>query len=326
MATDMTIEQEAAERFYRVKDRNDDYKIDDLMAWLDTPEKIDAYAEVAKSWGKLNSVNPEEVATPPLASTSDPLQPALNVEPSLMSIPTPIIGQFRNRLLGGFVTLVILAITITSYIGLPTRHHANIGEIYRFALDDNSQIMLESNSQVTVYDGWGNRTVELISGSAYFDIVTNKDKPFRVLVNGITTTVLGTQFNVTRLGSDINIAVKEGRVQVENGNNDLVILQDNEVVAIGQRQMLSKQSNMDVDRLMEWRNGSIHFDNAPFEAVVARLQNYYAYPIQFVNPSTREKLVSGTFNHNDVPGFLAAVSELTGVQFEQASSGSIIIH
>jgi transmembrane sensor len=61
-------------------------------------------------------------------------------------------------------------------------------------------------------------TTALETGAARFDVVPDHDREFRVRVEGVTVTVLGTIFAVTRGESSVHVAVERGKVRVESAS------------------------------------------------------------------------------------------------------------
>ena len=84
-------------------------------------------------------------------------------------------------------------------------------------LPDGTKVILNSESSLRYAQGFTDsvRWVEL-TGEAYFDVASNKKKPFEVKAKGVTTTVLGTLFNVRAYPDDpaVEVALLEGKLSV----------------------------------------------------------------------------------------------------------------
>jgi transmembrane sensor len=85
-----------------------------------------------------------------------------------------------------------------------------------FALGDGSVVTpLNPASRVvakTVSDRWVE--LELVSGSAHFDVAPNRERTFRVDAGRVGITVVGTKFSVERQGERTAVAVQAGKVRV----------------------------------------------------------------------------------------------------------------
>jgi transmembrane sensor len=65
--------------------------------------------------------------------------------------------------------------------------------------------------------------VELVKGSAHFEVSKNPARVFRVEAGNITVEVLGTGFTVERLGDGARVAVEHGRVKVQWGAGSTIL-------------------------------------------------------------------------------------------------------
>lgn len=90
------------------------------------------------------------------------------------------------------------------------------GQFETVQLDDGSLINLGPDSAVTVDYTADQRHIHLLSGQAYFDVQSNPQRPFQVRTGDITTTVLGTAFEVRLLGTETAVAVRHGHVRVKD--------------------------------------------------------------------------------------------------------------
>ena len=71
------------------------------------------------------------------------------------------------------------------------------GERKRIALKDGTVILLNSKSSLSIIKGFNEQTREVnLIGEAFFDVMHQKDKPFKVHTEDFDINVLGTSFNV----------------------------------------------------------------------------------------------------------------------------------
>src|SRR5690606_39116708 len=108
----------------------------------------------------------------------------------------------------------------------------------RHSLPDGSTVTLKPQSTIR-YSSLFNMSVRevYLEGEGFFEVTKDKDKPFLVYANEITTRVLGTSFIVRAFDSDnkITVAVKSGKVSVMtkpevDTNNDEIILTPNQEI------------------------------------------------------------------------------------------------
>ena len=139
-------------------------------------------------------------------------------------------------------------------------------------MSDNSIITLNTNSEIRVTLTDEVRKVDLISGEAFFIVTSNKERPFIVASGQQEITVVGTQFNVHKMKSGIEVAVIEGIVQVAQKLN---VNSKTQLKPVGQNKYLLEKGNVGTfntvtDIIMplntsklakktSWRNGLLVF-------------------------------------------------------------------
>ncbi len=143
---------------------------------------------------------------------------AAKTESALANLRTKLQRRRATRLVvGGAMTALGLAAGVFWAVGTHRGHPtpASHGEAL-FTLGDGSVVTpLDSASRV-VAKTVSERQVELelLSGSASFDVAPNRERSFRVDAGRVAITVLGTKFRVERQGDHTVVAVQAGKVRV----------------------------------------------------------------------------------------------------------------
>lgn len=135
------------------------------------------------------------------------------------TVTKPLLPQWQNwRGWGGLAlaSLVAVVLTVFSTSGIDANkalYASAIGEQRNIALPDGSTIYLNTNSQVKVDYGEGYRNIQLLQGEAHFDVVKQKQRPFRVYAGRGRVQAIGTAFTVfIRSNDEVDVAVTEGIV------------------------------------------------------------------------------------------------------------------
>jgi hypothetical protein len=81
-------------------------------------------------------------------------------------------------------------------------------------LPDGSTIQLTANAKIIYPKNFPTDRHIRLSGDAFFTVAHDAANPFRVEVNNLTITVLGTAFGITTLENKTVIVVKEGLIEV----------------------------------------------------------------------------------------------------------------
>jgi ferric-dicitrate binding protein FerR (iron transport regulator) len=157
------------------------------------------------------------------------------------------------------------------------------GRQFQLTLPDGTQVWLNAASSLrypTVFTGM-ERKVE-VTGEAYFEVAKNIKIPFRVNVNNkAEIVVLGTHFNVSAYENEksLNTTLLEGRVSIQANQK----IQPNVILQPGQQAQINQQTatgikvvnEVDVDKVMAWRNGVFNFEGATLDEVMKQLERWY---------------------------------------------------
>lgn len=157
------------------------------------------------------------------------------------------------------------------------------GGQYQLELPDGSLVWLNATSSIRFPTSFvqKERRVE-ITGEAYFEVAKNRDKPFIVTVNNAEVQVLGTHFNINAYlnEDDVKTTLLEGSVKFVNHANA-------DILKPGQQSQLTKNgsvkvvSDVDVDKVVAWKNGLFDFDNAGIETIMRQLSRWYNVDIEY---------------------------------------------
>ena len=88
------------------------------------------------------------------------------------------------------------------------------GQVKVVSLPDGSEVTLAARSEMHLAYSQEARAVTLVKGAALFDVQPDADRPFSVISDHMSATVLGTQFEVSESAGRMRVAVREGLVDV----------------------------------------------------------------------------------------------------------------
>lgn len=157
------------------------------------------------------------------------------------------------------------------------------GGHYQVELPDGSRVWLNAASSLrfpTVFSG-KERRVEM-TGEAYFEVARNKAMPFIVSVNRAEVQVLGTHFNVMAYSDEaaVQTTLLEGAVQFMAGSSNSR-LQPGEQAELYPDGRVKVLTDVDVDDVIAWKNGVIHFENADMATIMRQLSRSYDVDIVY---------------------------------------------
>ncbi len=150
-------------------------------------------------------------------------------------------------------------------------------DIRKVTLPDGSAVILNGNSSISITPGFNNKKREvLLSGTAFFQVAKNPDKPFTVISGRVSTTALGTSFYIHQSSNEAptTVSLLTGKVRVEVEGQSAVHLVPYEKGIYHQEKELLK-STFDNDALVNWTKGMVIFRKANWEQVKNVIEEYF---------------------------------------------------
>ncbi len=155
------------------------------------------------------------------------------------------------------------------------------GQKSTITLRDGSKVHLNSESSVSYLADYGRQTREvMLQGEAFFEVEEDPERPFIVRSGKLTTTALGTSFNVRAFAEEetVSVSLATGKVKVESdlgfqhSERDYILEPGEEAVVHGET--FTKQP-FDISRILSWKDGIIHFEEATLEETLSTLERWY---------------------------------------------------
>lgn len=174
-----------------------------------------------------------------------------------------------------------------------------IGEAQRIALEDGSEVELNTASRVAVRYDDATRTVDLAAGEAFFSVEKDRERPFVVNTGAATIAVTGTSFSVSSLDGAAAVRVLTGVVEVAPTSGRPATLLAGDEIAISADGVAGPVERFDASLAFAWRTGRLRYDDAPLGEVVADLNRYFTVPITLADPSLARLPVTGEFDAHD---------------------------
>jgi hypothetical protein len=190
------------------------------------------------------------------------------------------------------------------------------GGQYKLILADGSKVWLNASSSLhfpTAFTG-KERNVEL-TGEAYFEVAKNKEKPFRVNVNGMQVEVLGTHFNVNAYADEnsIKTSLLEGSVKIKRGDvSGLLKPGQQGILESNNNDLRIKEVNM--DEVIAWKNGLFQFNGAGIKTIMLEISRWYNVEIVYSGKVPQRSFVGKISRDAALPDVLK-ILELSNVKF-----------
>lgn len=217
------------------------------------------------------------------------------------------------------VFVVLLSLTFFFRSSVTSTEVAENGKKTIFSLPDNSEIVLNSGSQIQ-YKKWNwsnNRKLDL-EGEAYFKVAHGKK--FEVETKLGTVAVLGTQFNVKARKDRFDVTCYEGRVKVNYRNKQVIITKG---MSVSFENNSFDQKNIKVSK-PEWTNNEIVFNKEKLQTVVDELERQYGVEI-ILDCKDNPQLFSGTLPSNNRKAALDIVTSIFHLKISKLDADKIIL-
>ena len=202
-----------------------------------------------------------------------------------------------------------------------------MGQKSVFRLSDGSVIRLNAGSSLRYPEVFSeNERRVVLSGEAFFDVASDKNKPFVVVSKGLVTTVLGTSFNIRSYGENDKAAVivASGKVKVENNVGGTVILLPEEQATFDRETKKITKGSVNLERMLAWKDNTLWFENDPLVEVAGQLEKWYDVNISFKDNAVKDCLLTGRFRNENLTNVLKAIKISTGIHYERNNKQIII--
>lgn len=192
------------------------------------------------------------------------------------------------------------------------------GEHRTVDLGDGSRVVLNGGTRIAI-DPDTPRHVELAQGEALFHIRHDASKPFVVVTGETRLLDAGTVFNVIAEGKRLDVAVSEGAVIYQPGNDE-VRLDAGDVLSLD-RKGAAVVRRGGAQSVGGWQSGSLQYDGASMDEVASDLARNLGRPVS-AGDGMRALRFSGTLVLNGSPEqVLARAGPLLGVKFKRSGEG-----
>lgn len=226
--------------------------------------------------------------------------------------------RWRQWGLAAAAVLVVAAGSLVAVRNLSNADRLTVatgpGEKRAITLADGSRIVVAPLSRLEMA---GRRSARL-AGEAYFVVVHDSRRPFRVETEDATIEDLGTSF-VVRTGSAREptfVAVDEGVVALAPaaapGGTGTLILREGESGTVSSAGAVRGDSAA-WSRGLAWTRGEIVFDGLPLREVGRELNRWFGITVVLADPSLEQRTLTARLSGENVDEILEAIDRSLGV-------------
>jgi transmembrane sensor len=320
-------DQEATDWLILLQDDPDDAETRDCFgAWFS------ASAVNAAAWAETRHVAAIIGATP--AAHSEYWMDLTDARPSTAGMP--VAPARKPRRYGRRITVAVMAAATACLailaapnilLRLQADHVAGTAEVRTVRLEDGSTVSLSAGSAIDVAYSGQERRVRLLRGEAYFEVRRDPAHPFRVAARDVTTTVLGTGFEVSLKDEGPVVAVRHGLVRVDYPGSVPPV---SENLAAGQRISLlwaggSERGQVRPEKIAAWTQRKLIVSDRPVSEVIDDLRPWYSGVILTTGARLGSERVTGVYNLDDPSAALIALAQAHGATVRRISPWIMVI-
>lgn len=202
-----------------------------------------------------------------------------------------------------------------------------VSQHQKITLPDGSTVILNNHSSITFPKAFGNQRTVVLAGEGYFDIKHDAKKSFTVLTGKLSTTVLGTAFNIKAYDSDheILVTVTRGKVSVLDNNAVLAVLTPNQQMVFNKGHKQANLAHVVAKNVIQWQESDIFFDDISLDDAAQILSRRFNTTITVDNVSAKKCRFTATFLKGEsLDQILKIICAYNNAQY-QTSAGGITI-
>jgi transmembrane sensor len=321
--------------------------------WLmQSPTHIEAYLAVSRTWHVLGVPNQHQWSTQALLAAaqaeieSDNVIPLRGMDRSRVFAERPTRPATSGRRWPARVAAASLLAAAAAWLLQAYWPSANdiktsVGEQRSVTLADGSVVFLNTNSELRLHWTKSERRIDLLRGEARFQVAKNSARPFVVATQEATVRAVGTVFNIRTGEAITQVAVLEGRVEVnviprvhEESNDPTrgtgrpaAQVTSDLLLAAGQRAAVTRRGvepnvGPPIERVAAWTERRLVFRGEPLSAVVAEFNRYRLQTLIVDDQSLAEIRINGVFDLDDPASLVAYLRNFESVRVEQRGDGS----
>jgi transmembrane sensor len=205
-------------------------------------------------------------------------------------------------------------------------HMTATAEQRRLQLPDGTVVLLAPESAIDVAYGQTGRRVRLLKGRAYFEVAADR-RPFAVLAREVEARDIGTAFDVGVDARGVDVAVREGIVDVTAARVPAAVaerLEAGDWVRVAMTGRVER-GRLPTDQVASWMQGQLIVKNRPVGEVVDALRPYFNGVVVLRGAALADQPLTGVYNLSNPVEALRAVARAQGASMHRIAPWLIVI-
>lgn len=258
-------------------------------------------------------------------------QPTLHFDMETLSIPPRItsIERVWYRAAAAVLLLATLSYTIWQFSGrelslFPGEKVTTVStsdQINKVILSDGSIVWLKGSSTLTYLEEFkGNERSVTLQGEALFEVEKDAAHPFIIQCGELTTTVLGTSFNIKSSEKNIEVVVFTGRVSLTSFHDKqgIVVLPNEKAVYNGLHKQLAKVEPLKEEKIaaVSGTEYSMDFEDTRMSEIVRRIEGKFNVKVTMSDPGLGNCVITADFTDQSLDRTFNLISQAIGFEYK----------
>jgi ferric-dicitrate binding protein FerR (iron transport regulator) len=197
-------------------------------------------------------------------------------------------------------------------------------------LPDGSFVLLNGDSYLDYPDQFAGTSREVtLSGEAYFDIKPSRYQSFIVHTGNISTTVLGTAFNIKAFPrqDQVTVTVTRGKVRVAQGERTYAVILPNQQLSINISNDEVARSEVDADSVVAWKQQYLILNDVTLLDAALIIGDKYHVKVNISDEALKKCVINATFlEEESLDQVLHVICATVDGTYEHLPNDQIIIH
>jgi ferric-dicitrate binding protein FerR (iron transport regulator) len=201
--------------------------------------------------------------------------------------------------------------------------HTEAGSSKEISLTDGTHIRLNGGTTLRYPTHFSGKSREVyLDGEAFFEVSKDSSHPFIIHSPALTTTVLGTSFNVKTSANEAmsEVAVATGKVRVAVTGQEVLLTPGEKVHYVTGDPAGMHKDSIAITTIGAWKDRRFYYDRSPLSGILLDLERAYGLHFRVKNPALAACTYSATFKLMSPEEILQTLTLMSQVKFSHKDS------
>lgn len=233
-------------------------------------------------------------------------------------------GMYRiaaSLLLLATLSYIIWQYSVSGQMDVTTQNATSSTTINKVILPDGSLVWLKGKSRLNYPSAFSGNTRNVsLQGEALFEVAKDPQHPFIIQCGDLTTTVLGTSFNIKSSEKNIEVVVLTGKVSLTSATDQegIVVLPNQKAVYDGQQRHLAKIKTAieEKEAAVKGTEYDMEFEDTPMREIIDRIKGKFNVEVQVSDPKLGNCMITADFTDQSLEKTVNLISQALGFAYE----------